>query len=78
MNEYQKAKAWRERLNLTPAQLGDLIGYSKEAVWAMERGEATASRDLPKRAVDAKVWRRYKCACAALDAQIRFGHNFDW
>lgn len=78
MTEYQKAKAWRETLNLTSVQLGDMIGYSKEAVWAMERGEAAASHNLEKRPVDQKVWRRYKCCCAALDAAMKLNHKFDW
>jgi len=78
MNEFQKAKAWRESHNLTPQQLGELIGYSKEAVWAMERGEATASHNLEKRPVDPKVFRRYKCACAGLDAWLKDQRQFDW
>jgi DNA-binding XRE family transcriptional regulator len=78
MTEHQKAKAWRESHNLTTLQLGEMIGYSKESVWAMERGEAPSSRGRPKGKVDQNVWRRYKCACAALDAALKLNHRFDW
>lgn len=78
MTEYEQAKAWRERHGFTPATLGELIGYSKESVWAMERGEAPANRGQPKRAIDAQVWRRYKCACAGLDAFLKHKHEFSW
>lgn len=78
MTEHQKAKAWRTRHMLTPEQLGQMIGYSKETVWAMERGEAPSSRGRPKRKIDAQVWRRYKCACAAADAWLKLKYQFDW
>lgn len=78
MREHEQAKAWRERVGLSIEQLSSMIGYSKEAIYAMERGEATPSRGKPARPIEPNVWRRYKCACAAVDAHLKMQHSFNW
>lgn len=76
--EHEKARTWRVRHELTPQRMSDLIGYSIEAIYAMERGEAPAGKGVKRGPVRSNVWRRYKCACAAVDAHLRLAHNFDW
>ncbi len=73
MIEQQKARAWRAQRGLTVARLAELTGYSREAVYLMERGKA-ASGD----SVAPWAWQRFKCACAGIDAQLRSGINFEW
>lgn len=70
--EIEAAKAWRLALNLSPFQLGELIGYSGEAIYLLERGITSRAEPVP-----AWTWLRYKRACAGLDAE-RKGHTFKW
>lgn len=78
MTEHDRARQWRLARNLTPQALSTMIGYSIEAIYAMERGEAPGSSRQSRRPVKARPWRRYKCCCAAVDAWFRHAHNFDW
>ena len=73
------ARAWRNRHRLTPAELGELVGYSQEAIYAFERAERPAGR-RGDRAIRPWVWLRYKRACAGVDAQLRQRDRkaFDW
>ena len=85
--EHVKAKAWRERLNLTPQQLADLSGYSVPSIWWFERGltpprkrnhVAGEAKTPRERQITWYVWCRYKMCCAAVEAQIKSEHKFDW
>lgn len=84
MTAHEKARAWRLAHNLTPEELSQLIGYSKESIFWMEKGltpERTHknSRFKPDdRAIKPWVWRRYMMACAGIDAELRTGKVFDW
>jgi DNA-binding XRE family transcriptional regulator len=82
VQEHQKLKAWREKLGLDHEELGQLIGYSRETVYWMERGETPPRRykGAPKhdRVIDPWVWQRFKMACAGLAAQYRSGRKFNW
>lgn len=84
-SEPAKARKWRESLGLDQAQLGERIGYSEKSVYWMERGQTPprtyANRSAGKdasRAIDAKVWLRYKMACAGLHAEIGANSKFEW
>lgn len=55
------AKAWRKRMGLTMDQLSVLTGYSREAIYLMERGRNSLNKPHPPHA-----WRRYKLACLAV------------
>lgn len=77
-SEFSKAKAWRLRNEMNPAQLGESIGWSQESVYLFEKGQ------LPKgRAGGIKpwTWLRYKRACGDLDAELngrKRGKVFEW
>jgi hypothetical protein len=85
--EHQKAKAWREAHNLSPAQLSPLIGYSVSSIYWMEEGKtpprtyARGKRGKPPiadRKIRSTVWLRYKAACAGIDAWLKDKRRFDW
>lgn len=76
---FAKARAWRESLNLTQGQLGEAIGYSREAVNWFEQGQTPPRRKANgDRRIAPWVWKRYEMACAGLAAQLAAGHNFNW
>lgn len=76
--EYEKARLWREALNLTPAELGELLGYSVESILWFEKG-MTPPRGNSDRAIKPWIWQRYKLCCAGLDAQRRSDqHGMDY
>lgn len=81
MTEYEKAKAWRESLNLTPEALGKLIGWSALSIRYYEQGKTPkrtyVNRKKREHGIDPKVWTRYKAACAGLDAALK-GKPFNW
>lgn len=68
-----RARAWRDRLELTVEQLEEMSGYSRESIWMYERGKRS-----DKTEIGAFAWQRYKMACAAVDRQIRSGEEFEW
>jgi hypothetical protein len=72
---HEKAKAWRERRDLTREQLSDLTGYSVIAIRKLESG-------FRRRAAGEKhsewVWHRYQMACAGVEAQLKAGRKFEW
>lgn len=78
MKEHEKARAWRERHGLSLDQLATLSGYTRQALYWMERGLTPPDRSNPKRAIASWVWKRYKNICAGVDSQIRAGKVFDW
>ena len=61
MTESERAKEWRREMGLTMDALGELTGYSREAIVLFERG--TTSTGGPHSTV---AWRRYKAACLAV------------
>lgn len=83
MTEHEAAAAWRRRRGLTPAQLAELTGYSKEAIYWAERGETPPNRNhksgnTKDRVIKSYVWQRYKNACAGVDRFLKSGKSFDW
>jgi len=83
MTEHEKAKAWREKAGLTLAQLAELTGYAEISLRWFEKGQTPPLR-LAKsgrehdRSISPYVWRRYRMACAGVDALLRSGREFDW
>lgn len=76
--EFQKAKAWRVRIDLSVQQLSDAIGFSPEAVYLFERGAVPPGRTKP---IQPWTWLRYKRACGDLDAELfgrKKGETFQW
>jgi predicted transcriptional regulator len=69
----KRAKAWRERVKMSPQDLADATGYSLEAVYQYERGTRADGTKLSDWA-----WQRYQMACAAVDHQKRSGREFAW
>ncbi len=83
MTEHERARAWRERHQLSKEQLASLTGYSYEAVNLFERG-VTPPRVLKGRKrptvqeIDPAVWKRWKNCCAAVEAMLAQRKHFDW
>jgi transcriptional regulator with XRE-family HTH domain len=67
MTEHEAARAWREAMNLSRAELAELIGYSPEAVQAFERGHQSNGEPA-----GARSWRRYKAACLLASILLAF------
>lgn len=78
MTKFEKARAWRLSLNLTQAQLGAKLGYSKESICWFEAGRTPPSRGSETREIKDWVWRRYELSCAGLSAELEYGERFDW
>lgn len=78
-SEFTKAKAWREKHELTPEQLSERTGYSVSAIYWFERGITPPSRNKKAndRSIAEWVWQRYRAACAGVDAEIA-GRKFRW
>lgn len=70
--EHVKAQYWRKRvLRVTQDELSRLTGYSVSSVRAFERGCKNDPRRTP---LDPDAIKRYRTACAAIEARVRF----DW
>lgn len=69
-----RAQWWRRNVvKLTVPELAELIGYTAQVIYLMERGiNSTGLRVRPW------AWRRYKLACAAVHTQIMTDAKFDW
>jgi transcriptional regulator with XRE-family HTH domain len=67
MTEPAAARAWREALGLSRAELASLTGYSPEAIVAFERGRQSNGEPAGDRA-----WRRYKAACLLASILLAF------
>ena len=75
----QKARQWRESLNLTQPELAAIIGYSSLSIYWFEQGKTPPGRGKGKdRSIKPEVWQRFKMACAAAHVQIKSGNTFDW
>jgi len=78
MTEYEKAKVWRQSLNLTQKALGEALGYSRESINSFESGMMPhGARD---RRIKPWVWQRYRLACFGLDTLLRdkAPNGWDW
>lgn len=64
MNEAVAARAWRESLGYSRAELSALIGWSAQSIYLIERGKAV------------KQFKRYKAACLLL-AILKAANNPD-
>lgn len=67
-SEHDAARLWREKMGLTREQLSERIGYSTSMIRDFEAG-AIRGRNTP---IGEPEWRRYKLACAAIDAGLEF------
>lgn len=79
MKEHDKASAWAAKRKLSTPELGVLTGYSRQAVYWFLRGEAPAGKGRKtagKIAPDA--WKRFKLCCAAVEAKLKSGREFNW
>lgn len=70
MEQHEKARAWRQTMNLSRPALGKLIGYSVRSILNMEQGQTSLQQP-----VDVQAWTRYRMACAGLAAGQQ---AFDW
>jgi len=84
MTASDKARQWRESLNLSIAELARLSGYSQVSLYWLERGLTPprtaahiAGKQKSKKIPD-QVWQRYKNVCAGVDAQIKAGRSFNF
>lgn len=73
----KKAADWRKRHNLSIDELADLTGYSREAIYLMERDVSRRDGKKPARVKD-WVWKRWQMACAGVEAQLVANKEFDW
>ncbi len=66
--EHVRARYWREHIvGLTRAQLSDLTGFSADSIAYFEAGERRDGRPI-----EPATMKRYRRACAAVSANIRF------
>jgi transcriptional regulator with XRE-family HTH domain len=73
MNEQDRARKWRESLELTQRELGDSLGWTREAICMFECNITSSGLEVSDWA-----WKRYKMACAGLDAQLKGDKKFNW
>jgi hypothetical protein len=85
MTEHERARLWRTRHGLSPAELSPLIGYSVSAIYWFEEGKTPPRTYKGKRSparkgrvIAPEVWLRYKAACAGLNAFLVDKRRFDW
>ncbi len=84
MTEYERAKQWRERLGLTPAQLSELTGYATATLYWYERGETPRSSGSghPGGTPPAQyAWHRFKLCCEAIErrrGELASSQPFNW
>jgi len=73
--QHERARAWREKLDLTRDQLSELTGYSVPAILKFEAGFRNQKRSDSH---SEWAWQRYRMACAGAAAQVKTGRVFDW
>jgi phage terminase Nu1 subunit (DNA packaging protein) len=73
--QHEKARAWREKLDLTRDQLSELTGYSVPAIHKFEAGSRNKQRGDNH---SEWAWQRYRMACAGAAAQVKSGRTFEW
>jgi len=74
--EGEKARLWREELQLSVLQLSELSGFSETSIYMFERGARQDGKKLSKHSEFA--WQRYQMVCAAVDAELKSGRRFAW
>ncbi len=82
MNEFEKAKRWREKAGLTVEELAERTGYSKESIYLFEKGFTYNGRTeklgkIKTKPLDERVWHRYRMACAGVRAALN-GSVVNW
>jgi transcriptional regulator with XRE-family HTH domain len=81
---HDRAKAWRESLNLSIADLARLTGYSAVSLHWFEQGltpPRTAKHIAGKQKsgkIKAAVWQRYRNTCAGVEYQLKAGKKFNF
>lgn len=79
MNEYQKARAWAEKHDLSAQQVADLTGYGVRAVHWFWSGQSPPNGTRAKAGkISPWVFQRFKRACQGVDAQLRSRKEFNW
>lgn len=68
-----RARSWREGVELTVQDLADLTGYSPSMIYQFERGVNGNNDDHSEWA-----WQRYRLCCGAVTHQMRTGKEFSW
>jgi hypothetical protein len=72
--EPSQAQHWRlEVVKLSLAELAEKTGYSVRAIYLFESGVANSGKPHA-----AKVWLRYRRACAGVDVELRGQYDFRW
>jgi DNA-binding XRE family transcriptional regulator len=69
----EKVRKWRQRVGLTPQDLADYTGFSREAVYQFERGTRPDGSPHSK-----WTWQRFEMCCAAVEHQMQTGRAFEW
>ncbi len=77
MTEFEQARAWRQSHNLSQKKLGELLGYSIEAICWFEKGMVPPNRGDGDRRIKPHIWQRYKLACSGLDMELNEG-KWNW
>lgn len=85
-DEHKAARAWRERVGLSAAELADKVGYTRMSIYWFERGETPPNRNSKSgnaadRSIKPWVWQRYRRACGDVDAEMfgrEKGQEFKW
>ena len=79
MNDFQKAKAWREKRGLSVQQLAEMTGYGSRAIYWLELGLSPPNAHRKKPAPVAPwIWQRYRMMCSGAEAQLKTGKEFNW
>lgn len=78
--EARRARLWREHHGLSKKQLGELIGYSPEAIYWFEEGKTPPGRrqTADTREIKPWVWLRYLMACAGIQRSLETNRDFKW
>lgn len=84
MTPHDRAKNWRQALNLSIAELARLSGYSEVSLRWFETGltpPRTAKHIAGKQKsgkINPQVWQRYRNTCAGVEAQLRARKQFNF
>ena len=70
----EKVRKWRARVGLTAQDLADYTGYTREAVYAFERGQRYGKGG----AHSEWAWQRFRLCCAAVEQEMKTGRVFEW
>lgn len=79
MTEYERAKRWRVKREMSVRELAERTGYGDRSIWWFERGQTPPSGTTKKpKPVAEWVFQRYKMACAGVEAELQTGKKFNW